>query len=368
MSAVIVGLQPRQERSRSTDPVVETGASNIIDVLVTDQRNAMEEAAIAVSVVVPTYRRPEMLYRCLQALLDQDLDADRYEIIVCDDGPDAQTYELVSTLAQSRDSAQCPRLRYVAVTDTQGPAAARNRGWRLANGSIVAFTDDDTIPSRSWLRRGLVAMQGGAIASSGRIAIDLPDKPTDYERDAAGLARSEFVTANCFVKRAALELIGGFDERFTSAWREDSDLQFSLMCLGRIERAPDAVVKHPVRPERWGVSLRQQRKAVFEALLYKKHPELYRRRIHPGPRYDYYFIVLSLLIAVLSLVAHRPAEAVVAGVLWAALTGRFCVSRLEGTTLALSHVSEMVVTSILIPVVATYWRLVGAWRYRVWFL
>ena len=77
----------------------------------------------------------------------------------------------------------------------------------------------------------------------------LPERPTDYEADASGLARAEFATANVFVKRAALALVNGFDERFTSAWREDSDLQFALLATGgRIVRAPDALVIHPVRP------------------------------------------------------------------------------------------------------------------------
>jgi len=44
-----------------------------------------------VTVVVPTYRRPAMLERCLASLLTQDYDPVRFEIIVCDDGPDEAT-------------------------------------------------------------------------------------------------------------------------------------------------------------------------------------------------------------------------------------------------------------------------------------
>ena len=45
-------------------------------------------AGVLASVVVPSYRRPALLERCLRALLAQDIDPRRYEIIVCDDGPD----------------------------------------------------------------------------------------------------------------------------------------------------------------------------------------------------------------------------------------------------------------------------------------
>ena len=52
-----------------------------------------------VSVVVPTYRRPAMLERCLARLLSRTYDPARYEIIVCDDGPDEATRACVERLA-----------------------------------------------------------------------------------------------------------------------------------------------------------------------------------------------------------------------------------------------------------------------------
>ncbi len=87
---------------------------------------------------------------------------------------------------------------------------------------------------------------------------------TDYELNARNLVRSEFVTANCFYRKQALEAVGGFDERFRMAWREDSDLFFSLLERSNgsgpsaFVQAPDAVVVHPVRPAGWGVSISQQ--------------------------------------------------------------------------------------------------------------
>jgi hypothetical protein len=65
----------------------------------------------------------------------------------------------------------------------------------------------------------------------------------------------------------------------------------------KVLKVPDVVVVHPVRPAAWGVSLRQQRKSQFDALLFKKHPALYRRRIRARPPLDYYGMVLSFLAA-----------------------------------------------------------------------
>src|SRR5690606_30571680 len=119
-----------------------------------------------------------------------------------------------------------------AVTGRHGPAAARNVGWRAARCEVVAFTDDDCIPDPGWLAAGTRAVEQGFAAATGRVVVPLPDAPTDYERDAAGLARAEFVTANCFCRRSVLEALGGFDERFSAAWREDSDLHFALLRAG----------------------------------------------------------------------------------------------------------------------------------------
>lgn len=284
-----------------------------------------------VSVVVPTCGRPDLLRRCLAALERQSLPREAYEVIVSDD----------------------TGLR-------SGPAAARNRGWRRSRAPIVAFTDDDTVPDPRWLEEGVAAIGRGADAVVGRTLMPISGTPTDYERNESGLERAEFITANCFLRRGVLERLGGFDESFRMPWREDSDLHFRLLEGGwRIRKAERAIVVHPVRPAPWGVSVRQQKKVVFDALLFRKHPRLYRERIRAAPRWDYYAIVISLLAGIFLPWALA---------LWAALTARFCAQRLRGTSKAPAHVLEMIVTSILIPPLAVFWRLVGAWRYRVAFV
>ena len=220
------------------------------------------------SVVVPTYRRPELLVRCLTALVQQDADPATYEIIVVDDAACEETQRLVERLAQRVASCRGPHLRYVAVTGRHGPAVARNTGWRAAQGEMIAFTDDDCIPEACWLRTGIAAFVEGVIGVSGKVIVPLSGVPTDYELNAAHLAHSEFVTANCFYRRDVLEAVGGFDERFTAAWREDSDLFFCLLeASGKLLFVPEAIVLHPVRPAPWGRSLRQQQKSMFNALL-----------------------------------------------------------------------------------------------------
>lgn len=320
---------------------------------------------LSASVVIATRDRPTLLRRSLEALLTQTLPRTDYEIIVVDDGDGDDPATRITVEQLHERSGGLPALRYLRAAGARGPAAARNHGWRHARGEIVAFTDDDTIADPAWLSEGLRAMTPGVAAASGRIVVPVPQRPTDYERDVAHLESAEFATANCFVRCGDLAALGGFDERFTTAWREDSDLHFRLLeCRLPVKRAPAAVVQHPVRPARWGVSLQQQRKVVFDALLYAKHPRLYRHRIRARPRWDYYATVVLLFIAAAAAWTGMAALAALAFLGWGVLTALFCGRRLRGASLTPAHVADMIVTSIAIPPVAVFWRVVGWARFR----
>ena len=322
-------------------------------------------ADVEVSVVIPTKGRPQLLDRCLASLVLQRFDAHRFEIIVVDDGPDAHTRDVVFTWsAHSADAG--PDVLYIASPGPHGPAAARNIGWQAARGDIIAFTADDTIACADWLKNGMDAFNDNVHAVWGKLVMPLTGTPTDYQLDAKNLESAEFVTANCFCRKRVLEDIGGFDERFRFAWREDADLHFSLIDYSAgIVHAPDAVITHPIRPAHWGVSLSQLKKIQFDALLYKKHPALYRQKIRAKPRWDFYLTVTALLVFLISDWEDMPELAILAALVWLYMTGRFCLQRLKRTSKAPLHVAEMIVTSILIPPLAVFWRAVGAFKFRV---
>jgi glycosyltransferase involved in cell wall biosynthesis len=322
------------------------------------------------SVVVPTYRRPDLLRRCLRALLRQSVGPRAYEIIVVDDGRQDAVRDLVREMA----SPDAPALRYLRPHG-RGPAGARNLGWRAARAPLLAFTDDDTIAHPEWLAQGEAALCAHLDwpALAGRVIVPLEggpaQRPSDHERMTQGLQRAEFVTANAFVRRAALARIGGFDERFARAWREDADLQFRLMQqAGPVGRCDAARVLHPVRPEPWGVCLRQQRNTYFDALLYKKHPRLYRERIRRVPPWDYYAIVAASLASLVLALFGAGTGATITAAAALALVLRLAWQRLRPTRHDAAHVAEMLATSALIPFLSVYWRTRGALHFRVWFL
>ena len=322
----------------------------------------------AIAAVIATCGRPELLRRCLQALLQQRgfEHGPGYEIVVVDDGHSDATRAVAEDIAR-----QCPphaQLHYLRAQGTRGPAGARNLGWRHARAVVIAFTDDDTVPDRDWLIEGLRALRDGVVAASGRVVVPAPERPTDHARNTQGLERAEFVTANAFVRRAALQTVGGFDARFTRAWREDSDLHFALLeRYGRVGRAERAVVEHPVRAAPWGSSMAQQRNVYFDALLFAKHPVLYRSRIRRTPPWHYLLIVAAALAApVAALLGHAAAAWALAALSLGGCLG-FALYRLRGASRAPAHVAEMLATSLAIPFLALYWRLRGAWRFRTLF-
>lgn len=315
------------------------------------------------SVVVPTCRRRLLLDRCLSALLTQTLPPSEYEVIVCDDAGEMDLAWFVREAARrfGRFDVRC-----LAPGAARGPAAARNRGWRAACADVVAFTDDDCIPAPDWLEAGLEGLQD-LDAAQGRIIVPLRETPTDYELNTSGLEQAACATANFFCRRRALESVRGFDERFRRAWREDSDLHFTLVEAGfNVGRVPRSVVVHPVRPASWGVGLTIQSNSFYDALLYKKHPALYRDVVG-GPPWRYYAAVFCLAVGALGWSAGASSLRRIAAV-WAAWTLWFCARRLRRTSKRPAHVLEMAVTSVLLPPMAIYWRLRGAMTFKVRFL
>ena len=113
--------------------------------------------------------------------------------------------------------------------------------------------------------------------------------------------------------------------------------------------------------------MRQQRKSMFNALLYKKHPVLYRQKIQAAPPWHYYCCLLAAVAALGGVLGGARRLACSAASLWMVLTGGFCVQRLRHTSHAPVHVAEMIVTSALIPPLAILWRLRGALTFRVLF-
>lgn len=314
------------------------------------------------SIVIPTYQRPLLLARCLAALANQTLEQYLYDIIVVGDGYDEQTEHLVRTFDQRLQ----PQITYIHTEGKKGPAAARNLGWLYADSPLIAFTDDDCVPDGLWLQEIFDAYkEEDQIVYTGAVFVPASQSPTDFEKNTMQLELAEFVTANCICTKKALYHVGGFDERFKLAWREDSDLHFKfLRAKIPIVKLKKAVVIHPVRRAKWGVSIKEQKKGIYNALLAKKYPQLYSKRIsHPINSLYYSLLFLLISMSILWLINLKWAFLVSLGI-WLFLTVKFILIRLDGTSKSFSHIGEMTLTSMLIPYLSVYWQLYGAIKFR----
>jgi glycosyltransferase involved in cell wall biosynthesis len=259
----------------------------------------------------------------------------------------------------------------VLTSGGQGPAAARNVGWRASDAPWVAFVDDDVDPPLGWVRAladDVRAAAPGVAAVQGSVEVPLPARrrPTDWERNVAGLEGATWITADMAVRRTALEAIGGFDERFRRAYREDTDLALRLLDAGWKLTVGCRRVRHPVRPAPWWTSVRLQRGNADDVLLARLHGRDWRPRLGVAPgAWSSYPVTAALgLAALAALVTGHRGIAAVAGAGWATRTARFAWRRTAPGPRTPAEVAAMVVTSAAIPPVACAYRLRGWLRWR----
>jgi glycosyltransferase involved in cell wall biosynthesis len=154
-----------------------------------------------VSVIVPARDAAATLPRTLRCLAAQDL-AEPFEVIVVDAGS-------VDATASIAEASEAPvRL---ARWRPAGPAEARNRGVEIAHGTLLAFTDADCFPRPGWLSAGVRALDGATLVQ-GRVVPDARATRGPFDRTIAVESdHGLFETANLFVRRQALERVGGFE-------------------------------------------------------------------------------------------------------------------------------------------------------------
>jgi cellulose synthase/poly-beta-1,6-N-acetylglucosamine synthase-like glycosyltransferase len=203
-----------------------------------------------ISVVVPTHDRPAALGACLAALAAQTVRPERFEVIVVDDGGSVEVGDVV-------DRHQSSLRITLSRRPHAGPAAARNAGAELAQGEVLAFTDDDCAPDPDWLatiasavERSPGCLVGGRTenALSGNRCSEASQAVIAYLY-ADGLRRTgglPFVASNNLaLEHEFFDKLGGFDPSFPEAAAEDRDL--SARCRsagGSLVYEPAAVVRH----------------------------------------------------------------------------------------------------------------------------
>ena len=264
------------------------------------------------SVLIPTFKRPDVLRQTLENLVDCDPKPD--EIVLIDADPAKSAQPLVEEFARIDGS---PPIRY--LSSEPGLAVQRNRGMKMAGGDVFVFLDDDvTVDRRLFAELATAYEEPTVVGATGRVIEPEPHRyggANSWIRKVlpGGGDQGEFTRfgyprylrdlqaprdvqhmLGCFMtaRREAAEQVR-FDEHLASyALAEDEDFSYRLSRLGRIRYIPEAVVTH----EKLGYSSFDSRR--FGRLVVVNRAYLFRKNFPQTrlARAQFALLVLMLLV------------------------------------------------------------------------
>jgi glycosyltransferase involved in cell wall biosynthesis len=215
---------------------------------------------LIVSVVICTYNRAEVLKKCLQSLAEQNVDVCSFEVLVVDNKSTDNTAEVTSMYVGAHSQFR------LILEPNQGLSHARNRGWKEAVGSYVAYIDDDAKAYPDWISNIInfirlnpdVGVFGGPFDAY--YLVPPPDWfPPEYgslnlgnlEREIS-LGREWIIGLNMVIKKDLFYRYGGFDVNLgmiggKTAYGEEINFFLSMADKGqKIYYVPSIKVSHLV--------------------------------------------------------------------------------------------------------------------------
>ena len=246
-----------------------------------------------VSVVITTFRRAEFLPDAIESVLKQTYK--NIELIIVDDNGEGTPDQLATAEAIERISD--PRIRYHALKQNGGASSARNAGAMLANGTYVAFLDDDDLMLPEKIAKQVQYMNAHADSHDGcgswlkRIydnGAEFDFTPPDgIDVFLAGIKREyTYSTCTLFFKRQAFIAVGMFDTSFRALEDPELVIRFALRYkYGMVEeilthvRSRDETTDADWE-EKWSLKLLEKYKKEIEDLPARDRREVY---------FSYYF-------------------------------------------------------------------------------
>ena len=130
---------------------------------------------IKVSVILPTYNRMKLLRKQVQALLNQTIRMEDFEVLIVNDGSSDGTKEYLDGVQKNCSNNMYSIIRMEA-------SACKNTTLAVARGSIIAFTDDDCEVNEDWLAIILREFKSGLVGLQGLTYTDRGNTPSPSNR------------------------------------------------------------------------------------------------------------------------------------------------------------------------------------------
>ncbi len=248
--------------------------------------------APAYSIVIPTFRRPDQLAECLESVLALDYPLDRLEVVVIDNGGDAENSQAAAAPFVGRLS-----LRYLVNPENRGYGYSVNRGIGEARGDAILLLNDDARPAQDLLREcDALLIADPAIGCVGCRAIEAGYKNVgegigridasgevvaNFNLDCGQPIEVEHVYGFCYVftreaiRRAGLNDTVLLAQPYSSGNRIETDHCLTIREQGlKVVYNPRMVARHLAkpRPDMSEVSARWKINAIRNTIyLYLKH-------------------------------------------------------------------------------------------------
>ncbi len=230
-----------------------------------------------ISVIIPTRNHARLLADTVASVRDQQYPADRYEIIVVNDGSTDQTESVTQRFLDGK----LPAVRYLSQPPT-GLNTARNNGLRHARADYIVFTDDDVETEENWLAAYANAFQthptagawGGPVYPRIEGNDFLPhvcgecgslEELEMFDRGKTDITVDWVIGANFAVPRTTIDQIGFFNEEIRLGYADETEWMIRVQRVGltiqyvsqaRIwHRRPAAEVRHMLIKRRFRKSM-----------------------------------------------------------------------------------------------------------------
>ena len=229
---------------------------------------------IRFSIIIPAFNASHTIERCLSSLMRQSVKREDYEIIIVDDGSKDKTEDIVK---------QFP-VKYLWQTN-QGPASARNRGAKEAEGEIVLFTDADCVVQHNWVQEmvrlfddpEVIAVKGAYKTSQKSLVARFSQ--IEFEERFEMLKKVEAIdmidTYSAAYRKSTFLSLGGFDPSFPVANNEDTELSYRMSQAGyKMVFNPNAIVYHLNHPDSIIKYARSKFwRGYWRMVVYKRYPD-----------------------------------------------------------------------------------------------